>query len=146
MWEDCSHRIEAHNILLHMAGELEENTKAVKYHMDLEDYENTIEALYKLFQSLIDNLSQFPKSPPNHPNTNTLDKKMWFFRFDKINYMVERINLLKKKLSDKCLLDTKLLHQMMAEIEDCLAEFKGICFEVVFPIKAISTRVLFTPL
>ena len=128
MWEDCSHRIEALNILLHMAGELEENTMAAKKHMDVEDYEKTIEVLHKLFQSLIDNLSQFPNNPPNHPNTNDLDKKTWLFRYNKIKLMAERINVLQKQLS----LDSKVLHNTMAKVEDYLAEFKGICFEVLF--------------
>ena len=132
VWEDCTHRIETLNILLHTVAELEGNIKTVKAYVDLEKYGSANEVLYKLLNSLLDTLSHFPKSSCSHQNTNTLDKKMALFRIHKINVMLERINVLKQKLLEKSPLDSRNdLCDTIAETEECLAQIRGLCFEVM---------------
>lgn len=141
VWEDCSHRIEALNTLLHIAHELEENLNAAKKHFNSEEFERATDKLDELLQALLDNLSQYPEHPPgNHPNMNNLDVKMRKFRQNELESMKEDIkstkwNLMQSFEEGPCD-QAESLNQIIKKTEDYLVKLKGFCYEVSKPKKS----------
>ena len=135
VWEDCSHRIEALNTLLHITHELEENLNAAKKHFDSEEFKGATDKLDELLQSLLDNTSQYPEhSPGNHPNTNNLDMKMRNFRQNELESMKEDIKSTKWNLMESFTEgpgdQVESLNQIIKKTEDYLVKLKGFCYEV----------------
>lgn len=135
MWEDCSHRIEALNLLLHIAEELEEELDSAKMCVRAEEFERAMDMLDELLQQLVESLSRYPQNPPNkHPNMNTLDLKIMNFRLGELKLMMNDIESVKqklKKLFEEGLRDkVEVLNQALLEIEDYLVKLKGLCFDV----------------
>lgn len=135
VWEDCSHRIEAFNTLLHITHELEENVNAAKKLFDSEEFKGATDKLDELLQALLDNTSQHPEnSPRNHPNTNNLDVKMRKFQQDELESMHEDIkstkwNLMRSFEEGPCD-KAESLNQIIKRTEDYLVKLKGFCYEV----------------
>lgn len=136
MWEDCSHRISALNLLLHMAKELEENLVAAKKSIYAEEFERAMDELYKLLETVAESLNHYPQNPPEHPNMNNLDLKMMNFRHEELRIMVDDIESVKgwlKKLFKKELRDrVDELNKIVLKIEDYLIKLKGLCFDVSY--------------
>lgn len=136
MWEDCSHRIEALNLLLDMAGELEEGLISVKKLVSADEYERAMDSIDELFQTLVDSISRYPQTPPSHPNTNALDLKMMNFRLGELKLVLNDTNSVRqklKKLSEEGLQDEgEVLNQAVSAVEDYLVNLKGLCFDVSF--------------
>lgn len=130
-WEDCSHRIEALNILLHMAEELQENLTAAKKRIYAEEFDRATDMLDELLQLLAESLSCYPQDPPKHMNMNALDLKMMNFRLGELRLMVDEIKCVKQRLFEGGSQDkADVLNQVVSNIEDYLVKLKGLCFDV----------------
>lgn len=136
MWEDCSHRIEALNLLLDMAGELEKGLISAKKLVYAEEFESAIDSIDELLQTFVDSISRYPQIPPSHPNINTLDLKMMNFRLDELRLMLNDIDSVKqmlKKLFEEGLQDkVEVLNQAVSAVDDYLAKLKSLCSDVSF--------------
>lgn len=132
MWEDCSHRIEALNLLLHIAEEVEENLKTARKYIDAEEFKMAVDKLDSLLDSLDRNLNQCLKTTPKHHNMNQLDLNMRTFRHSEFAIMMEDIPFTKRELVLSCDGEIiKPLWKIMMKVEDYLARLKGLCFEVI---------------
>lgn len=131
MWEDCSHRIEALNVLLHMAEELQEGLIEAKKCIYAEEFDRAMGMLDELLKLLVESLSHYPELPPKHPNMNTLDLKMRNFRLGELRLMVNEIESAKQRLPEEGSQDkVEVLNKTVLNIEDYLVKLKGLCFDV----------------
>lgn len=135
MWEDCRYRVEALNILLHIAKEVEEHLNSVKKHIEMEEYVRAIDTVDELLHFLTDSISQYLQSPLKHPNMNQLDMKIRMYRQTELNVMMNDANstmqVMKKSINKGLLEEVQILDQTITEVEDYLVKLRGLCFEVL---------------
>ena len=133
VWEDCSHRIQALNILLQLSADLEKNVSEIKdqliHHCKQEDItDNLLHHIATLDMDLDQGL---PK--PSHPNKNLLEKKMRDMRESEFKSMKEGLQDMTKQLCNKHNRkeeQKKIISGAIAKLEEYLFRLKYLCIEV----------------
>ena len=132
LWEDCSHRIEALNILLHISEDMEYSLSKIKELLvNSCKHEEATDSLMIFLETLGESLDQRLPIPPR-PKFNLLDSRMMELRLSELKSMKEGIQKMMKRIKKKHGKEkqAQILSEVMTELDDYLISIKYLCVEV----------------